>query len=490
MMRVCSVENVRKIEETANGFGMSYSSMMENAGNAVCCEILKRINVTGKNVAVVVGQGNNGGDGYVVARLLENQGAFVRVLTLGESTTDTAMSMKERFGGEITDFDASYLSRAHVIVDAILGIGLKREAEGIYKTAIEAINNSDAYTVAVDIPSGLFADEAKDTLCVKADLTITFIAYKMCQLLYPARENCGETVLSNISLPVSAYENIKTEAEIIPPPVFKKRKRNTHKGSFGTASLVCGSYGMAGAAVLALRACLKSGVGIAKVSVPESIYSIVSACVPEAVCNVYNIDNSVSELSQKALDADALLIGCGLSTGKYQKKIFNEIIKNASKTLIIDADGLNLLSDNIECIKHSGADIVLTPHPGEMARLCKVSVEEIENDRVFYTQKLASMLSCTVVLKGSVTVISDKNKKTYFNLTGNPGMATGGSGDALAGIIVSLAAQGYSGTEAALIGVYIHGAAGDRSSEEKGEISALPSDLIENLPAVFKTFGE
>ena len=490
MMRVCSAENVKKIEETANALGISYCSMMENAGNAVCCEILKRIDVIGKNVAVVIGQGNNGGDGYVVARLLENQGAFVKVLTLGESTTDTARSMKERFGGEITDFDDSYLSRADLIIDAIFGIGLKRAAEGIYKTAIEAINNSSAYTVAVDIPSGLFADKAEETLCVKADLTVTFIAYKMCQLLYPARKNCGETVLSTISLPISAYANIKTEAEIIPPPVFKKRKRNTHKGCFGTASLVCGSYGMAGAAVLALRACLKSGVGIARVTVPESIYPIISGCVPEAVCNVYGLKDTPKEICQKALDADAILIGCGLSTGKRQKEIFDEIIKNAHKTLIIDADGLNLLSDNIECIKHSGADIVLTPHPGEMARLCKVSVEEIENNRVFYVQKLASMLSCTVVLKGAVTVVSDKNKSTYFNLTGNPGMATGGSGDALAGIIVSLAAQGYSGMEAALTGVYIHGVAGDQSSEDKGEISALPSDLIENLPAVFKTFGE
>lgn len=485
-MKVLKSENIRRVEENAEKGGMSYLDMMENAGLSVVQEICKRCSVQGKNIIVVCGGGNNGGDGYSVSRLLENQGGCVKVIALSQPKTETAIAMKNRYNGEVCEFDASYLYEADIIVDAVFGIGLSRDIEGVYKEAVCAINSSGAYKVSVDIPSGLIADSGEERLCVKADLTVTFIAYKPCQLLFPARQYCGEVVLCDIDISDEAFENTEAVGEMIPPPVFAKRKSNTHKGSYGTAGLVVGSFGMAGAAILSIKGCLKSGVGIAKAVLPDSIYGIVTSAVPEAVCSVYSTEDETHCVIENIMNCDAVLIGCGLSKGDFQKKLLNSIIENYSKKLIIDADGLNLLSENIECIKKSKADIILTPHPKEMARLCNVTADRIEADRIGYAKKLASLLGCTVVLKGAVTLVADKQGRVHFNLTGNPGMSTGGSGDVLAGIITALAAQTQDCTEAAINGVYIHGKAGDKASERLGEISSLPSDLIECLPEVYK----
>ena len=485
-MKVLTCENIRRVEENAASMGESYLEMMENAGLSVVEEICKRVSVQGKNIIVVCGGGNNGGDGYAVARLLENEGGCVKVIALSEPKTETSVAMKNRYNGEILSFDASYFYEADIIVDAVFGIGFKGEPEGVYKEVLRAVNSSGAYKVSVDIPSGLIANSGEERLCIKADLTVTFIALKSCHLLFPARQYCGETVLRSIGISADAFKNTETVGEIIPPSVFEKRKNNTHKGSYGTAALIVGSYGMAGAAILSTKGCLKSGIGIAKAVLPESIYGIVTSAVPEAVCHIYKPEDKSDTVIENIMSCDAVLIGCGLSKGDFQRKLLMEIIKRYDKKLIIDADGLNLLSGSIDCIKDSKADIILTPHPKEMARLCNVSAAEIEADRPEFAKNLAALLGCTVVLKGSVTLVADKNGKLYFNLTGNPGMATGGSGDVLAGIITAFAAQGMSCTEAAINGVYVHGKAGDKASEKTGEISLLPSDLIECLPEVYK----
>ncbi len=489
-MRVLSAENIRKIEEKAFLNGISYLTMMENAAIATLSAITERIDVAGKNVVVVAGGGNNGGDGYAVARLLENEGAFVRVLALFEPDTETAKKQRERFCGQVCEFEPSYLYEADIIVDAIFGIGLSRPVSGEAEQAVKAINSSSAYTVSLDIPSGLFADSGEAGVCVKADLTVTFIAHKICRVLHPAAENFGEVVLSDICLPSSLYENIDAVGEIIPPPVISKRKSNTHKGSYGTLSLVCGSFGMAGAALLSTSAALRCGVGIARLVIPEKIYPAVTGFVPEAVCKVYNPKGNMKEVAQIAAQgASALLIGCGLSTEEYAVSLFKEVLSAYSGRLIIDADGLNILARNIECIKSSQADIILTPHPGEMARLMGVSVSEIEKDRVGYAKALSDKYGCTVILKGNITVVASCGK-VYFNLTGNPGMAKGGSGDVLAGMVAALCCTGMSSIDSAVAAVYLHGAAGDRASLSLGEISALPSDIISFLPELLKQFGE
>lgn len=489
-MRVLSAENIRKIEQKAFESGISYITMMENAAAAATKEIIKRTEVVGKQAVVVVGGGNNGGDGYGVARLLENEGAFVRVLVLCQPATETAKEECERFGGEICDFEPSYLYEADIIVDALFGIGLSRTLSDKYEAAVKAINGSSAYTVSLDIPSGLFADSGEAGPCVKANLTVTFIAHKICRVLYPAAEFFGEVVLSDIGLPGYLYEGIQAVGEIIPAPVFEKRRANTHKGSYGTLSLVCGSYGMAGAALLSARAALRCGVGIARLVLPESIYSAVTGFVSEAVCLPYKESDDMKAVAVSTLNgASAVLIGCGLSTKPYAKNLFKEVVKNFGGRLIIDADGLNILASDIECIKGSKADIILTPHPGEMARLMGVSVGEIENDRIYYAKALSDKYGCTVILKGSITVVASSGK-VYFNTTGNPGMATGGSGDLLAGMVAAFCCTGMSNIDSAVTAVYLHGAAGDRASSVYGEISALPSDTVSFLPELFKEFGE
>ena len=485
MMRLLLSEDIRKVEQNASNY-LTYLSMMENASRAVVSELCRRQQVNGKNIIVITGSGNNGGDGYGVARMLSDEGAFVKVMAVGSPKSETAQKMRSYFGGEITDYQPSLILNADIVVDALFGIGLTHEADSFYTDIIKAVNESSAYTVSIDIPSGLFADSNKEYTCVKADLTVTFIAYKKCQLLYPAREFCGEICLSNIGIPSCAYEGVDEIGKIISAPVFEKRKSNTHKGSYKTASLVVGSYGMTGAAVLSIRGCLKSGIGLAKACIQDEIYPIVTSNVPEAVCEIYSSQSDSSSIAEMALSADATLVGCGFAKSEKKKEIVKEIIKSAENILIIDADGLNLICDDIECIKRSKADIVITPHPAEMARLCKVSVKEIENDRIYYAKAIAASLRCTVVLKGSVTIICSKEGRLFFNLTGNAGMATGGSGDVLAGVIVSLAAQYGDSLKAATDGVYIHGLAGDMAKNIKGEISMLPSDLIECLPDVFK----
>ncbi|MBE6729374.1 MAG: NAD(P)H-hydrate dehydratase [Ruminococcaceae bacterium] len=489
-MRVFTAQNVKRAEEIASKSGFSYFDMMENAGKSVADEICKRKEVIGKTVKVLCGGGGNGGDGYVVARLLRKKGAKVSVVAFAENLSGTAGQMKALFDGETIKYNKGVFENSDIIVDALFGIGLNKEISGDAADIVKEINITKAFKVAVDIPSGLFADKGETTLCIRADLTVTFIAYKLCQLIFPARKECGEIVLSKIGFDEKVYEDIEAVGRVITPPRFKKRESNTHKGTYGTASLIVGSYGMAGAAILSLKGCLLSGVGIARAVIEESIYPIITVAAPEAVCDVYKIGDSCEKVINNALKSDAVLIGCGLSKGDYQRELLIETAKSVKGKLIIDADGINLLSENIECIEHSVADIVLTPHPAEMARLCKTSVKEIESNRIYYCKKLAKELSCTVALKGAVTLISNKYGELYFNLTGNPSMAKGGSGDTLSGIIVSLAAQGMSSFDAAVCGVYVHGLAGDMAAELDGEISALPSDMARCLPSVFKKLGE
>lgn len=478
-------ETVRKIEEETHEKGVSYLDMMENAAEAVCKAIKELTCVVGKNVAVVVSSGNNGGDGYAVARLLSNEGAFVKVLFLDEPTSYTAIQMKEKFYGEAVPFNKQELFSADIIIDGIFGIGFRGTLEGKYKEAVEVMNSTNALKVAIDVPSGLIADSGKEQFCFKADLTVTFIGYKLCHLLYPAASFCGRVVADSIKIEITE----ECVGEIIKTPVLSKRKSNTHKGTYGTAAFFCGSYSMTGAAVLSLRGALRMGLGIANAVVQKEIYPIITSCVTEAVCTVYE-KGDLSFVKDCVNSSRATLIGCGLSVNDESRKLFKEVIKECKNSLVIDADGLNILAEDIECIKHSRADIVLTPHPGEMARLMKKSVSEIESDRIYYAKKLAVEYGCTVVLKGNVTVVASKDGEIYFNLTGNAGMATGGSGDVLAGMITSLCAQGESGLDAALKAVFLHGAAGDKVKEKLGEISLLPSDMIECLPEVLKSIGE
>ncbi len=503
---VLTAEQMRTVEEKAVGLGMSWLRLMENAGAAATKVIRDTYQLENKKIVIVCGKGNNGGDGYVIARKLLEDNAAVRVVSVGSPSTDSAIEMASKaydLGIRPVDFESyeplccQYLKDADIIVDAIFGTGFKGEPNGVYAAAINAINASNAQKVAVDVPSGMCSDNGKsDGIFINADLTVTFAALKPCHLLYPSSEFCGKITVASIGIPNEALKSVnpimqvvKTQDVILKLP---KRTANFHKGDCGTAAIYCGSLGMAGAAVIAGKSAIKSGVGIANMIVPESIYTIVGTSLPEAVCtvleNVKNgkVNDDVTERVINTIDkCNVGLIGCGLGQSNQAKYTVSEIMKNCSVPLIIDADGINILSENIHLIRQYTNDIVITPHPKEASRLLGCTVEDIQNDRLGSAMRLAKGLNAVAVLKGANTIISLPNGENYVVTDGNPGMATAGSGDMLAGMIVAFMAQGLTAADATVLAVKLHAMAGDIAVKETSVLSLTPTDMINTLSTVF-----
>ncbi len=481
-MWILTKDLIKKSEERSVKDGtFSFKELMYTAGKAAANIILHKYEIKGKKIAVVCGKGNNGGDGCVIAGILAENGGDVEIITpFGPPSTENAAFYYESLT-EIKKFP-SLNSDYDIIVDAVFGIGYTpKENKDIWRLFTE-INLSPAIKISVDLPSGVECDTGKISgSCVKADLTVTFIALKPCFVLPFGSDYCGETVVADIGV-----EPIDFAYKTVEKPKLNPRKPSSHKGTFGTALLICGSYGFAGAAMLSSKAALRSGLGIAKVMLPKSIYTPFTCYLPEAVCIPAEEKSGLLKFDQKLLDkhinsCSALLFGCGSGQGEEIDKITSYLIENCTKPMVIDADGINSIAQRIELLKKHKAPIILTPHPGEMARLMKTSVPEIEANRVYYSKKLSAEYNCIVVLKGSNTVIATPTGDISFCTLGNSGMATGGSGDVLAGVIVSLLAQGYSAEASALNGVYLHSLAGDRAAEKRSRHALLPTDIIEEL---------
>lgn len=481
-MSVLTADLIKRSEENAVESGtFSFRELMLTAGNAVGEIINKNYDCRNKKIAVICGNGNNGGDGFVAARYLYEHGAVVTVLTpMGAPKTENALYYYNELGNiKITD---NLSGDFDIIVDAVFGIGLNRAPDKKLTELFKQINSLSAIRVAIDIPSGIEADTGKifDT-CINADLTVTFIALKPCFVLPEGSNHCGEVIVADIGV-----TPVDKSYEIIKAPVFPKRLHNSHKGTFGTALLICGSYGMVGAAILSAKAALRSGVGIAKCVLCDSIYSAFTSAVPEAVCvplpqNTDGTLKATDSITSLLTGCSAVLFGCGSGQSDDTLKILEKIIEKSTVPTVIDADGINLLSRNIDILSKSKAPIILTPHPGEMARLCGCSIAEIEADRIGKAKAVSKKYNCTIILKGADTIVALPDGKVCFNRNGNPGMATGGSGDVLAGILVSLLAQGLSPENAAEAAVFLHGESGDKAASIKGERAMLPSDIIENL---------
>ena len=475
---------IRKSEESAVLSGaFSFKQLMKTAGIRAAKIINEKYPCQNKKVAVICGNGNNGGDGFVIADYLYGIGADVMVvIPLGMPQTENAKYYysKLKFVKVLNEFDAT--QGFDIIIDAVFGIGLNRPISQELEDLFKSINESNSIKVSIDIPSGVDCDNGKVYgEAVKSDLTVTFIAYKPCFFLPLGSDYCGEVVVADIGV-----KHIDYTYELIKKPIFKKRRHNAHKGDFGTALIIAGSYGMAGAAVLATKAALRSGLGIAKCAMPKSIYAPFTISIPEAVCLPQNEtkigtlsrDIDIELLSEKS---DALLFGCGIGKGEDIRIILEKLLNDTEIPMVIDADGLNVLSESIDILRGHKAPVILTPHPAEMARLCGITTADVENDRVEIAQKFSKKYGCVLVLKGADTIVADENGEVFFNKTGNPGMATGGSGDVLAGMIVSLLAQGFNAIDAAKSAVYLHGEAGDKAEKILGERKMLPSDIIEFL---------
>lgn len=481
-MSVLTKAQITKAEETAVQNGtFSFKDLMLTAGTAAAKIIEEKYTVSDKKVAVLCGKGNNGGDGYVIAEYLKSKGAEITIVApFGSPVTENAKFYSQQCSCEITD---DLKGEFDIIIDALFGIGFKGELDHATGQLLSKANIQNCVRIAVDIPSGVECDTGRvNSIAFRADFTVTFIALKPCFLLPMGSDYCGEVTVAPIGVEVTD----KTY-EIIKEPVFKKRSHNSHKGTYGTALIICGSYGMVGALMLSAKSALRSGLGIAKCVMPKSIYEAFTRFLPEAVCvpsketKTGTLKYSSNALSQLLKNADAILFGCGSGQHKHNKKILKYLLKHSEKPLVIDADGINTLSNCIELLKQSKAPIILTPHPGEMARLFKVSVSEIEADRVKFAKQFAEKYGCTLVLKGSNTIVVEKNGNLSFNILGNSGMATGGSGDVLAGITVSLCAQGYSPEVSAKSAVYLHSLAADKAVQKKSRHALLPTDIIEEL---------
>ncbi len=447
-----------------------------------------------KKIGIVCGTGNNGGDGLGIARLLFEWNYSVKVWIVRGGSTESIDFAKnlQRLPNRIPLIDITAaqdspgFAGCDVLIDAIFGSGLSRPAEGLYAQVIQSINESTSTKVAVDIPSGLMADGPSTGAIVKARYTFTFQLPKLSFFLPETGVNVGSWRIGDIGLSKNFLTNVTTDYHYLTLKSVRKsvKVRNTfsHKGDYGKALLVAGSFGKMGACVLAARAALRAGLGLLTLHVPKVGYSIVQTAVPEAMATVDNHEQYISTNPPGLENYDVIGIGPGLGTEAATAKVLNALFE-LGKPMVIDADALNLLSAHREWLHLIPAGSLLTPHPKEFERLTGPSKNSFE--RLAKQRQLAQQLKSVVLVKGAYTAIALPDGSCYFNTTGNPGMATGGTGDVLTGILTGLLAQGYSAPEAAILGVFLHGLAGDLAKTELGEHALIASDLVDHLGAAF-----
>lgn len=510
MNKVLSVSETRRLEQTAVERGATYLALMKKAGESAAdyaCEKYQKSGQKPLYAVVLCGRGNNGGDGFVAARRLLNLGLKAAViLTDGEPQTGDAGYMFQKLretDAFIIDYRSrpeeslSVIKRAELLFDGIYGIGFHGRICEELEPLVDAVNKSGAKVISLDVPSGVNCDTgAVEGKCIKAGDTVTFSTLKPCHVLYPSSDYCGKTVVFSVGIDEKTMAESRCELwEITGEDVGKTRRErplSAHKGSFGTLLCVCGSLGLAGAAVLSSKAAARCGVGLLNIALPKSVYPIVAAAAAEPTFTPLseNHDGTLSEeclprLLKAVNHADACLIGCGLGHNGDTEKIVSVLVKESEVPLVIDADGINSLVPNIDILKTARAPIVLTPHPGEMARLMGTTTAQVQHHRYEVARQFAADFKVTLVLKGANTLIASPDGRVLVNRTGNPGMAKGGSGDVLAGMLGSFLAQGTALPEAAYSSVYLHGLAGDRCASRLSQTAMTPTDMINELPSLF-----
>lgn len=494
----------RAVEE----FGVPSLDLMENAGRHVFEVANSMLRGQGKAV-VVAGRGNNGGDGLVAARLLHETGVDVSVFLLSDPSNirgDAKVNLDRllkfvpvRSIDSVSELDTP-LKEAQLIIDAIFGTGLKGEVTGLAADAIRAVNSSGKPVVAVDLPSGLDADTGRIWgVCVKADCTITFALPKIGLLTYPGAAFVGRLEVVDIGIPEVLCSEVNVEvperqwiARHLP-----ERPPDGHKGTFGTVLVIAGSPGLTGAAAMASEAALRSGAGLSTLAVPASLQDLMAVkltevmtrSLPETSERTFSTE-AVGPAVELAEKATAVVLGCGLGTHPETCRFVRNFVKSLRKPTVIDADGLNCLTGELNVLEGDHGDLVLTPHPGEMGRLLGTSASEVQSNRLDAALEAASRFKSVIILKGTRTIIADPSGKAVINPTGNVGMATGGTGDVLAGIVGGLLAQGLSSFHAAACGTYVHGAAGDVACRRLGAAGMIAGDVLRSVPEALKLLYE
>jgi NAD(P)H-hydrate epimerase len=510
-MFLVTAEQMRELDRsTIEEVGIPGAVLMENAGRGAVCALWQRFpGLAESRVAVFCGRGNNGGDGFVISRYLLAQGIEVDIYLVGrvEEISGDARTMLDilrnmRIPVRETGIENGLVpsdirwETYHLLVDALLGTGLSSDVRGPMGDLIAGINGCDAPVMAVDIPSGLSSDTGKPLGCaVKAHLTVTFGLPKVGQVLFPGREWCGDLWVVDIGIPHQVLQKHALPYRLIDPRdlrcILPSRASSAHKGHFGHLLVIAGSPGKTGAAVMASEAALRAGAGLVTLGIPQGLNPSVEAQTT-AVMTIPLPQNAHQTFSEEAVEVilhalegkACMALGPGIATVPETQEMVRALVRQVPLPMVIDADGLNALAHHLDLLKVSSAPRILTPHPGEMARLLDCSVVEIQEDRIGAALQLTRRTGSYVVLKGAGTVLVDPNEQVRVVPSGNPAMASAGTGDILTGILGGLLAQGVDPMEAMSLGTYLHGSIADDWAERVGERGMIATDLLPQIPQV------
>ncbi len=504
-MKVSSVSEMRELDRTAiEQFGIKDELLMENAGESTCFVISKEFGIRDRRFIVFCGIGNNGGDGFVIARKIHSNGGDVQVFLLGnpdkfKGAAKLNMDIASRLPIEMREIDSIESIRTDVahsdaLVDAIFGTGLARDVGGIYKDVIDLINRSGKIVFSVDIPSGVHGDTGKVMgTAVRADYTVTFGLPKTGNMLFPGYDLCGKLYVTHISFPPSMYNTDSMKIELNDPPALPARNKNGYKGYFGDVLFIAGASNYFGAPYFAALSFMKAGGGYSRLAAPASMAPFIAnkgseiVFVPQKETGPGSISLENKEALLKMSEkVDMVVLGPGLSLEEETQELARELAKEIDKPLLIDGDGITALCKDIKIIKQRKAGTILTPHLGEMSRLTNMGVSEIDTAKLDVLKRTAQDLNSVIVLKGAHSLIGYPDETVLINMTGNSGMATAGSGDVLAGTIAAMCCLGLSLEEAVGKGVFIHGLSGDLAAEDEGEDGITAQDILEYLPLAVK----
>lgn len=512
-MKVSRVDEMRDLDKEAmEKFGIAQEILMENAGEAAYFTILREFGIKNRKFMIFCGSGNNGGDGFVVARKIHSTGGKVKVFLLADRDKYKGSARKNLDVLANFPIEIEYISRAEsarkglleadAIVDAIFGTGLTRKVEGICWDVIGLINESKKEVFAIDIPSGINGDTGQEMgISVKADYTITYGLPKIGNLLYPGYERCGKLYVSHISFPPSIYEADSIKVEIAKPIPLPERNPNTTKMDYGPVLFIAGAVNYFWAPHASAYSFLKAGGGYSFLACPKSLAPFIAEAGREVVFRPQEETNEGSialknknELLELSKRMKMVVMGPGLSLNEETQSLVRELAREIEKPLLIDGDGITAVAKEIGILKERKATTILTPHSGEMARITKEERSEIERNRVDILQRTCKELNAIIVLKGPHTLIGYPDQKVLVSISGDTGgkagMATAGSGDVLNGTVAAMFGLGLNLEEAVQIGVFIHGLSGDLAAKEKGPDGMIAEDILGFLPLAVKYYRE
>lgn len=498
-MKILSADEIRQWDQhTIRNEPVTSIDLMERAASA-CVNWLEENGYTNNRFVIFCGKGNNGGDGLAIARLLAKRQYPVNVFILefghkGTKDFQTNLARLHEFPDvEIrfiqTEENFHELKPDEIIIDALFGSGLNRALEGVTANLVEFINQSGCEVISVDVPSGMFVDRSSEgNHIIKASHTLSFQCFKPAFLVSENGENIGQVHILDIGLNQDFYQSVQSRYELVDETIVQSihrpRKRFAHKGNFGHALLVAGSYGKIGAALLSARACLRSGVGLLTCHIPKCGYEIIQTSVPEAMVMTDFNSSFNTKIDADLTGYESIGIGPGIGTASETKMLLREILDAYRSPVVLDADALNIIGSQKNLLNLVPGGSILCPHPKEFERVFGETANEF--DRIRLALEKSNELNLVIILKGHHTLIATADGKGFFNSTGNPGMATAGSGDVLTGILTGLLAQGYSSVESAILAVYLHGLAGDLAAEKISMESMIAGDIIDNLGGAFK----